>query len=177
MTRQRYRSAHISRFLASHFLQIYLCDSQPFSLLCLPVQHGESALQIAVQKGLLDMVKMLVQVYRELNLEHTVGQYHMDLAEDHHHEHLVEYLSSEFPTLKRKVGYVEYTCLSSYIGVWISHVLAVVQHCLRYIIMSCSLLYLCVGTSAPTAYVSQRVVYIWWSGLLALMSCCMYCIV
>ena len=52
------------------------------------------------------MVKMLIQVYRELNLDHTVGQYHMDLAEDHHHEHLVEYLSSEFPTLKRKVGYV-----------------------------------------------------------------------
>ena len=51
------------------------------------------------------MVKMLVQVYRELNLDHTVGQYHMDLAEDHHHEHLVEYLSSEFPTLKRMVGY------------------------------------------------------------------------
>ena len=74
------------------------------------------------------MVKMLVQVYRELNLDHTVGQYHMDLAEDHHHEHLVEYLSSEFPTLKRKVGYVEYACLSSYIGVWIDHLLALVQH-------------------------------------------------
>ena len=52
------------------------------------------------------MVKMLVQVYQEINLDHTVGQYHMDLAEDHHHEHLVEYLSSEFPTLKRKVDYV-----------------------------------------------------------------------
>ena len=74
------------------------------------------------------MVKMLVQVYRELNLDHTVGQYHMGLAEDHHHEHLVEYLSREFPTLKRKVGYVEYTCLFSYIGVWIDHLLAVVQH-------------------------------------------------
>ena len=52
------------------------------------------------------MVKMLVQVYRALNMGHTVSQYHMDLAEDHHHEHLVEYLSSEFPTLKRKVDYV-----------------------------------------------------------------------
>ena len=69
------------------------------------------------------MVKMLVQVYRELNLGHTVGQYHMDLAEDHHHEHLVEYLSREFPALKRKVGYdihfccVKSACLSSCIGV------------------------------------------------------------
>ena len=73
-------------------------------------------------------VKMLVQVYREINLDHTVGQYHMDLAEDHHHEHLVEYLSSEFPALKRKVCCDEYTCLSSYIGVWIDHVLAVVYN-------------------------------------------------
>ena len=96
------------------------------------MQHGESALQMAVREGHLDMVKMLVQVYRELNLDHNVGQYHMDLAEDHHHERLVEYLSSEFPTLKRKVCCSEYACLSSYIGVWISHVLAVVQHCLRY---------------------------------------------
>ena len=58
------------------------------------------------------MVKMLVQVYRELCMDHTVGQYHMDLAEDHHHEHLVEYLSSEFPTLKRKVGSVHLLCFT-----------------------------------------------------------------
>ena len=175
MTRQS--CAHIFYFLASHFIQIYLCDSQPFSLLCLPVQHGESALLMAVREGHLDMVKMLVQVCRELNLDHTVGQYHMDLAEDHHHEHLVEYLSSEFPTLNRKVGYVIHilTVLNIHaylaIGVWICNTIYVI------IIVSCSPLNLCVGTSATTDYVSQRVVYIWWSGLLALMSCCMYCIV
>ena len=63
------------------------------------MQRGESALQIAVRKGHLDVVKVLVQVCRNLQ----VDQYYMDLAGDHHHEHLVEYLSSEFPTLKRKV--------------------------------------------------------------------------
>ena len=29
----------------------------------------------------------------------------MNLANDHHHEHVVEYLSHEFPSLKRKVIY------------------------------------------------------------------------
>ena len=100
------------------------------SLLCLPVQRGESALQLAVRQGYLDMVKVLIQVYREHSMEDIVGQDHMDLAEGHHHEHLVEYLSSEFPTLKRKVSYImqnyiiyiiilcdKYTCLSSCIDV------------------------------------------------------------
>ena len=69
------------------------------------MQRGESALQIAVRKGHLDVVKVLVQVYRDLHMENEVDQYYMDLADDHHHEHLVEYLSSEFPTLKRKVSH------------------------------------------------------------------------
>ena len=68
------------------------------------MQRGESALQIAVRKGHLDVVKVLVQVCRDLHMENEVDQYYMDLADDHHHEHLVEYLSSEFPTLKRKVS-------------------------------------------------------------------------
>ena len=67
------------------------------------MQDGESALQIAVREGHLDVVKVLVQVCRDLHMENEVDQYYMDLADDHHHEHLVEYLSSEFPTLKRKV--------------------------------------------------------------------------
>ena len=68
------------------------------------MQSGESALQIAVRKGHLDVVKVLVQVYRDLHMENEVDQCYMDLADKHHHEHLVEYLSSEFPTLKRKVS-------------------------------------------------------------------------
>ena len=67
------------------------------------MQHGESALQIAVRKGHLDVVKVLVQVYRDSHMESEVDQYYMDLADDHHHQHVVEYLSSEFPSLKRKV--------------------------------------------------------------------------
>ena len=80
-----------------------VCHS--LSPLCLSVQRGESALQMAVRKGHLDVVKVFVQVYRDLHMENEVDQYYMDLAHDHHHEHLVEYLSSEFPSLKRKVSH------------------------------------------------------------------------
>ena len=69
------------------------------------LQRGESALQIAVRKGHLDVVKVLVQLYRDLHMENEVNQYYMDLADDQCHEHLVEYLSGEFPTLKRKVSH------------------------------------------------------------------------
>ena len=67
------------------------------------MQDGESALQIAVCKGHLDVAKVLVQVHRDLHMENKVDQYYMDLADKHRQEHLVEYLSSVFPTLKRKV--------------------------------------------------------------------------
>ena len=50
------------------------------------------------------MVKLLLQQYLDLDMENAVSQYYMDLAEDYHHEHLVEYFSSEFPSLKRKVS-------------------------------------------------------------------------
>ena len=69
------------------------------------MQHGQSALQIAVCKGHLDMVKILVQVYQDLHMEHEVDQYYMDLADDYHHQHVVEYFSTEFPSLKIKVSY------------------------------------------------------------------------
>ena len=67
------------------------------------MQHGESALQIAVRKGHLDVVKVLVQVYRDLHMEREVDQYYLDLTDDYHHQQVVEYLSSEFPSLQRKV--------------------------------------------------------------------------
>ena len=38
-------------------------------------------------------------------MESEIGQYYMDLADDHNHEHVVGYLSSEFPSLKRKVSH------------------------------------------------------------------------
>ena len=69
------------------------------------MQHGESALQIAVRKGHLDVVKALVQVYRDSHMECEVDKYYMDLADDYHHQHVVEYLSSEFPSLRRKVSH------------------------------------------------------------------------
>ena len=74
-------------------------------LLCLSVQRGESALQIAVRIGHLEVVKVLVQAYRDLHMENEIDQYYMDLADDHHHEHVVGYLSTEFPSLKRKVSH------------------------------------------------------------------------
>ena len=74
-------------------------------LLCLSVQDGESALHIAVRRGHLDVVKVLVQVYRDLHTENEIDQYYMDLADNHHHEHVVRYFSSEFPSLKRKVSH------------------------------------------------------------------------
>ena len=69
------------------------------------MQHGESALQIAVCKGHIDVVKVLVQEYRDLHMEHEVDQDYMNLAHYHRHEHVVEYFSTEFPSLKRKVSY------------------------------------------------------------------------
>ena len=74
-------------------------------LVCLSVQHGESALQIAVREGHLEVVKVLIQVYQDLQMESEIDQYYMDLADDHHHEHVVGYLSSKFPSLKRKVSH------------------------------------------------------------------------
>ena len=80
---------------------------------------------MAVRKGHLDVVKVLVQVCRDLHMENEVDQYYMDLAEDHHHEHLVEYLSSEFPTLKRKVSLCsQYSiCIHTYIHRYLSRCL------------------------------------------------------
>ena len=112
----------------STFTAYLFCLS--LSPLCLSVQDGESALQIAVRKGHLDVVKVLVQVCRDLHMENEVDQYYMDLADDHHHEHLVEYLSSEFPTLKRKVSHRSqyfmciHTCnTGTCLGVWAHHLL------------------------------------------------------
>ena len=69
------------------------------------MKRGESALWIAVRRGHLDVVKVLVQAYRDSHMESEIGQYYMDLADDHHHQHVVGYLSSEFPSLKRKVSH------------------------------------------------------------------------
>lgn len=87
--------------------------------LIISVQFGESALQIAVRKGDLDVVKVFVQYYRDLHMESEVHQYYMDLADDYNHRHVVEYLSNEFPSLKRNVSHhslfshspVTYRCL------------------------------------------------------------------
>ncbi len=74
-------------------------------LLCLSLQRGESALQIAVHRGHLDVVKVLVQLYRDSHMESEINQHYIDLADDHRHEHVVGYLCSEFPSLKRKVSH------------------------------------------------------------------------
>ena len=58
-------------------------------LFCLFVQCGESALQIAVSEGHLDVVKVLVQVCRDLHMESEIDQYYMDLADDRHIEHIL----------------------------------------------------------------------------------------
>ena len=39
-------------------------------------------------------------------MESEIGQYYMDLAYDYGHGHVVRYLSSDFPSLKRKVSVV-----------------------------------------------------------------------
>ena len=51
------------------YIDIYTSYILLHFLLCLSVQHGESALQIAVHRGHLDVVKVLVQVYQDL---HTI---------------------------------------------------------------------------------------------------------
>ena len=85
-------------------LSHFMCFVTPV-LLCLAVQSGESALQIVVREGHLDVVKVFVQVYRDSHVESEIDQYYMDLADDHHHQHVVGYLSSEFPSLKQKVSH------------------------------------------------------------------------
>ena len=98
------------------------------------MQRGESALQIAVRKGHLDVVKVLVQVYRDSHMESEVRQFYLDLAHSHHHEHVVKYLSREFPSLKRKVRHPPLICLTySCISVWAHHLAClgwVSTHCL-----------------------------------------------
>ena len=141
------------------------------------MQRGESALQIAVRKGHLDVVKVLVQVCRDLHMENEVGQYYMDLAEDHHHEHLVEYLSSEFPTLKRKVSHcLQYSIATNTYAppvLLFGHTICCLSHnlsgcCKTYILCLCRRIHtvVCssmhVGTKATATadYVSPSMVYI-----------------
>ena len=97
LTNNLFTSYHFSSLLLTPHVH---CKSCSFSL-----QRGESALQIAVRRGHLDVVKVLVQVYRDSHMESEIGQHYMDLADDHRHEHVVGYLSSEFPSLRRKVSH------------------------------------------------------------------------
>ena len=59
------------------------------------MQRGEFALQIAVCEEHLDVIKILVQVYRDCHMESEIGQSYMDLAYDYDHGHVMGYLSSE----------------------------------------------------------------------------------
>ena len=139
-------------------------------LLCLSLQRGESALQIAVRRGHLDVVKVLVQVYRDSHMESEIGQYYMDLADDHNHEHVVGYLSSEFPSLKRKVSYhaLHWHTPTGTFG----HLSAVVSQPVKELTHTASVgvfIHWCVCSSMPAGasatasshLVSQRVVHIW----------------
>ena len=74
-------------------------------VLLLPAQYKETALYLAAQGGHLNMVKFLVpqfgvRVYEKNFFRRTCR----DLAEVKGHRHVVEYLDSDFPTLKAKVS-------------------------------------------------------------------------
>ena len=59
------------------------------------MQRGEFALQIAVCEEQLDVIKILVQVYRDCHMESEIGQSYMDLTYDYDLWDMVGYLSSE----------------------------------------------------------------------------------
>ena len=57
-----------------------------------------------------DLINNFFTIYHtsyciHMHMENEIDQYYMDLADDYHHEHVVGYLSSEFPSLKRKVSH------------------------------------------------------------------------
>lgn len=68
-------------------------------------QYKDTALHLAARGGHLNMVKFLVKQFEgrvyETNVFHQTCRDH---AENKGHRHVVEYLDSEFPTLKAKVS-------------------------------------------------------------------------
>ena len=134
LTNNLFTSYHSAPPLTPHVF--YSCS--PY----LSVQDGDSALQIAVRRGHLDVVKVLVQVYRDCHMESEVGQYYMDLAYDYGHGHVVGYLSSEFSSLKQKVSVVSQPV--SKVGTQ-----RAITHCTNVLLPRC------LGT--PSAVVSQPV--------------------
>ena len=116
------------------------------------------------------MVKVLVQVYRDSHMESEIDQYYMDLADDHHHEHVVGYLSQRIPFSEAKgeppLTALTYSCL----GVWAHHLLLThmqpvkeLTHCLCRCVHTvvCSSMPAGASATATTHLVSQRVVHIW----------------
>ena len=85
-------------FVHAPFMPYCMCHS-----LCIQVK--ETALHLAARGGHLDMVKFLVpqfgvRVYEKNFFRQTCR----DIAEQKGHQHVVEYLDSDFPTLKAKVS-------------------------------------------------------------------------
>ena len=89
--------------LLTNSMYKYCQKSEYFILSFVAVQLGQSALQIAINKGHQDMVKLFLQVYR--SSEKTASHMHgcMGLAEGYPHRPLAKYLPSEFPTWRKKV--------------------------------------------------------------------------
>ena len=68
-------------------------------------QYKNTALHLAAQGGHLNMVKFLVPQFGDRIYEaNFLGKTCRDLAEAGGHRHVVEYLDSDFPTLKAKVS-------------------------------------------------------------------------
>ncbi len=81
-------------------------------------QYKETGLHLAAQGGHLKMVKFLVpqfgvRVYEKNFFRQTCR----DLAEVRGHRHVVEYLDSDFPTLKAKVSVAILLALHGWISV------------------------------------------------------------
>ena len=82
-------------------MSLLLC----ITLFLLLAQYKETALHLAAEGGHLNMVKFLVprfgvRVYEKNFFRETCR----DRAEAKGHRHVVEYLDSDFPTLKAKVS-------------------------------------------------------------------------
>ena len=75
------------------------------SVFPLLAQYKNTALHLAAQGGHLNMVKFLVPRLGDRVYEtNFLGKTCRDLAEAEGHRHVVEYLDSDFPTLKAKVS-------------------------------------------------------------------------
>lgn len=78
----------------SFFFVLFLILCQ-IVLIFIGVQHGQTALMLAVSHGRFDMVKLLLEAGADLNIQDTDGSTALMCAAEHGHADIVKYLLSQ----------------------------------------------------------------------------------